>query len=89
MHKYIITGKNMIEGGIYKMSIIQKIALAITIIGAINWGLIGMFDFNLVEYLFGIKSVLSRVVYIIVFITGLFNIALLFLRNRHRIMEEV
>ena len=71
------------------MSIIQKIALAVTIVGAVNWGLIGIFDFNLVDYLFGNGSVLSRVTYIIVFVTGLFNIALLFLRNRHHIMEEV
>ena len=71
------------------MSVIQKIALVITIIGAVNWGLIGIFDFNLVAYLFGNGSVLSRVVYIFVFVTGLFNIALLFLRNRHHIMEEV
>lgn len=71
------------------MSIIQKIALAITIVGAVNWGLIGIFDFNLVDYLFGVGSVLSRVTYIIVFVTGLFNIALLFLKNRHHLMEEV
>lgn len=71
------------------MSVIQKIALVITIIGAINWGLIGIFDFNLVAYLFGDGSILSRVIYTIVFVAGLFNIALLFLRNKHRIMDEV
>lgn len=71
------------------MSIIQKIALIVTIIGAINWGLIGIFDFNLVTYLFGNGSVLSRAIYIIVFVTGLFNVALLFLRNRHHVMEEI
>ncbi len=71
------------------MSIIQKIALVITIIGAILWGLVGIFNFNLITYLFGNNSVLSRIIYIVVFVTGLFNIALLFLRNRHHIMEEV
>lgn len=70
------------------MSVIQKIALVITIIGAINWGLIGIFDFNLVAYLFGDGSVLSRIIYTIVFVAGLFNIALLFLRNKHRLMDE-
>ena len=50
------------------MSVIQKIALIITIIGAINWGLIGIFDFNLVAFLFGNGSILSRVVYIFVFV---------------------
>ncbi len=71
------------------MSVIQKIALVVTIIGAINWGLIGIFDFNLVAYIFGDGSVVSRVIYSLVFITGLFNIALLFMRNRHQIMDEV
>lgn len=71
------------------MSIIQKIALVITIIGAILWGLVGIFNFNLITYLFGNNSVLSRIIYIVVFVTGLFNIALLFIRNRHHIMEEV
>ncbi len=58
-------------------------------IGAILWGLVGIFNFNLITYLFGNNSVLSRIIYIVVFVTGLFNIALLFLRNRHHIMEEV
>ena len=35
------------------MAIIQRIALVLTIIGAINWGLIGFFEFDLVAYLFG------------------------------------
>ncbi len=59
------------------MEILQKIALVFTIIGAIVWGLIGLFDFNLVEFIFGQNSVLSRVVYTIVGICGLINIGLL------------
>lgn len=70
------------------MSIIQKIALVITIIGAINWGLIGIFDFNLVASMFGNTSVMTRIVYILVFVAGLFNIALLFMKNRHKLMDE-
>lgn len=60
------------------MQTLQKIALIFTIIGAINWGFIGIFDFNLVDALFGEASVLSRVIYAIVGITGLINIGLLF-----------
>lgn len=60
------------------METLQKICLVITIIGAINWGLIGLFDFNLVASLFGSTSMLSKVVYSIVGITGLINIGLLF-----------
>ena len=59
------------------MQTLQKVALVITIIGAINWGLIGIFDFNLVEAIFG-SDMLARVIYSIVGITGLINIGLLF-----------
>ena len=57
---------------------LQKICLVFTIIGAIVWGLIGLFDFNLVAYLFGDGSMLSRIVYTVVGITGPINIGLLF-----------
>lgn len=60
------------------METIQKIALIFTIIGAINWGLIGFFDFNLVATLFEEASVVSRIIYAIVGICGIINIMLLF-----------
>ena len=60
------------------MQIIQKIALVFTIIGAINWGLIGLFDFNLVNMLFGEIEMLEKIVYIIVGVCGLINIGILF-----------
>lgn len=60
------------------MEIVQKVALVFTIIGAINWGLIGLLDFDLVAYLFGAASMLSRIVYTIVGIAGLINIGILF-----------
>lgn len=59
------------------MNTLFKIALVLSIIGCINWGLIGLFDFNLVEYLFGDGTLLTRLVYILVFISGLITIALL------------
>ena len=59
------------------METIQKTCLVITIIGAINWGLIGLLDFNLVDTLFGVGSLLSRLVYILVGICGLVNIGIL------------
>ena len=46
------------------MKIIDTIALILVIIGAINWGLIGLFQFNLVEFLFGAMTILSRIIYI-------------------------
>ena len=60
------------------MKIIDKIALVLIIIGAINWGLIGFFKFDLVATIFGDMSVLSRIVYGLVGISGLWGIKLLF-----------
>ena len=60
------------------MRALQSVALTLTIIGAINWGLIGLFDFNLVALIFGgAESVLTKVIYIIVGICGIINIKLL------------
>ena len=50
-------------------------ALTITIIGAINWGLIGIFRFDLVAFLFGDMSWLSRIIYGLVVICGLYPIS--------------
>ncbi|MGN0298590.1 MAG: DUF378 domain-containing protein [Lachnospiraceae bacterium] len=50
-------------------------ALTITIIGAINWGLIGFFRFNLVSFLFGDMSWLSRIIYALVGLCGLYLIS--------------
>ena len=59
------------------MKIIDKIALILIIIGAINWGLIGLFRFNLVELLFGDMTILARIVYSLVGISGLWGIKFL------------
>jgi len=60
------------------MEIVQKIALVITIIGAIAWGLIGLFDLNVVTMVFGDKTLFTKLVYIFVGIAGLINLGLLF-----------
>ena len=60
------------------METLEKIALIFTIIGALNWGLIGLFDFNLVNFLFKDMEMLEKLIYIIVGITGLINIGLFF-----------
>ena len=60
------------------MRILQKIALSLTIIGAINWGLVGLFQIDLVASLFnGSDSIISRVIYTIIGIAGIINIGLL------------
>lgn len=58
------------------MKVVNIIALLLVIIGAINWGLIGLFEFNLVDFLFGIGTILSRIIYVLVGISGLWCIAL-------------
>lgn len=58
------------------MVLLQKIALAVTIIGALNWGLIGLFDFNLVATLFESIPVIEKIIYILVGICGLINIGI-------------
>ncbi|KIL42578.1 DUF378 domain-containing protein [Jeotgalibacillus soli] len=61
------------------MSAIQRIALLLTIIGALNWGLIGFFQFDLVAAIFGGQdSGISRIIYGLVGIAGLINLGLLF-----------
>lgn len=61
------------------MSIVHRIALVLVIIGAVNWGLIGFFEFDLVAYLFGGQTAaLSRIIYGLVGLAGLVNIGLLF-----------
>lgn len=60
------------------MEAIYKTCLALIIIGAINWGLVGLFDFNLVTAIFGIDSIISNVVYVIIALAALVSIGLLF-----------
>ena len=59
------------------MNMLLKTTLVLCIIGGINWGLVGIFDFNLVEYLFGAGSALTRIVYILVAISALVDIYIL------------
>ena len=58
------------------MKILYYIALTLVIIGALNWLLIGIFSFDLVATLFGEMSMLSRIVYSLVGISGLISIGL-------------
>ena len=60
------------------MKVIDKIALVLIIIGAINWGIIALFNFDLVAAIFGDMSIISRIVYGLVGISGLWGIKLLF-----------
>ena len=63
------------------METLQKITLAFTIIGAINWGLVGLFNFNLVSTIFT-NTTIQSIIYIIVGICGLINIGIYFVHFR-------
>ena len=60
------------------METLQKVLLVITIIGAVNWGLIGLLDFDLVALIFGEATLFSRIIYTLVGVCGLVNIGILF-----------
>lgn len=63
------------------MMVIDRIALVLNIIGGLNWGLIGLFRFDLVAYLFGGQtSTISRIVYALVGLAAIWCITLLFRR---------
>lgn len=59
------------------MNTLYKTCLIIATIGCINWGLLGIFNFNLVEFLFGDGTILTRIVYILVAISGIIQLGIL------------
>lgn len=68
------------------MKTLDTLALILVIIGAVNWGLIGFFNFDLVASLFGNMSAVSRVIYAIVGICGLYAISF-FAKDRTNSIE--
>ena len=60
----------------------DKLALILLVIGGVNWGLVGIFEFDLVAWLFGgAASIISITIYILVAISAVWCISLLFRRN--------
>ena len=57
-----------------KFSIIEWIAMVLVIVGGLNWGLVGLFNFDLVATIFGAMSAISRVVYVLVGISAVYMI---------------
>ncbi len=61
---------------------LDRIALILVTIGALNWGSIGLFKFDLVAWLFGGQAaIMSRIIYVIVALAGIWCISLLFREN--------
>ncbi len=64
------------------MKIMDKIALFLLIVGGINWGLVGLFSFDLVAWVCGgSDSIISRIVYVLVALSALWCVSLFFKRN--------
>ena len=59
------------------MNTLYKTCLVLSTIGCLNWGLVCLFNFNLVEYLFGDGALLTRIVYVLVMVAGLILVGLL------------
>jgi uncharacterized protein len=57
------------------MKTLDYIALILVVIGAVNWGLIGFFDFDLVRAIFGEMTLISRIVYALVGVSGLYALS--------------
>ena len=71
-----------------KMMLINKIALAVAIIGTLNWGLVGLFSFDLVAWISGgPATVLARIIYVAVALAGIWCISLLF-HNDDEVVEH-
>ena len=69
---------------------LDRISLILVIIGAINWGAIGLFQFDLVAWLFGGQgAIISRIVYTLVALAGVWCLSLLFRHNEILVSDEV
>jgi len=57
-----------------KLSALDWVAVILVVIGGLNWGLIGLFGFNLVDTIFGVMGIISRIVYVVVGLASLYLI---------------
>lgn len=57
------------------MKTLDYIVLILSIIGTLNWGLVGLLNFDLVRVLFGNMTILSRIIYVIIGISGLYSLS--------------
>lgn len=68
---------------------LDRISLILVIIGAINWGAIGLFQFDIVAWLFGGQgAILSRIIYTVVALAGIWCLSLLFRQNEILVSDE-
>ena len=69
---------------------LDRISLILVVVGAINWGAIGLFQFDLVAWIFGGQdAIISRIVYTLVALAGIWCLSLLFRHNEILVSDEV
>lgn len=79
---YIVRAAAKTAKELDNMRIVDKIALFLLVVGGLNWGLVGLFRFDLVAWLCGgSESVISRIVYVLVALAALWSVSLFFKRN--------
>ena len=72
------------------MRILDRIALILTIVGSLNWGLVGLFRFDLVAWICGGSDMLlARIIYTLVGLAGVWCISLLFRPDENRVHDEM
>ena len=67
------------------MKYIKYLAYALTLIGALNWGLVGLFGFNLVAQIFGDMTLMSRIIYSLVGLSAIVSGYFMYNCDKHRI----
>ncbi len=70
------------DGTVIIMMIVNKIALVLAILGALNWGLVGLFSFDLVAWICGgAATVVARIIYVLIALAGIWCISMLFMND--------
>jgi uncharacterized membrane protein YuzA (DUF378 family) len=77
------SGDTITDKRLSRFNALDWIAMVLMIIGAINWGLVGAFGFNLVSAIFGDMSAISRIIYVLVGLAGLYGIVMATKMSRH------
>jgi uncharacterized membrane protein YuzA (DUF378 family) len=68
---------------------LRNLALVLVIIGALNWGLIGLFRYDLIAAIFGGQlATISRIIYLLVGIAGIYSISFFYKGDRNRVVTE-
>ena len=82
MHKKLEDGHDTSVQKTQEVVFMDILALILAIVGCLNWALVGLFQFDLVAWLFGAGAILSRIVYVVIGLAGIWCISFFFRRSR-------